>query len=86
MMKVISRKLVRKALEMIRKLAEADDDEDSDEDEDEEEKDTKVAKEDSDDDEEREKKKHETKQKYNEFYKEFGKNIKLGIIEDSANR
>lgn len=23
---------------------------------------------------------------YNEFWKEFGKNIKLGIIEDSSNR
>lgn len=32
-MKVISRKLVRKALEMIRRLADADDEDDSDEDE-----------------------------------------------------
>merc|ERR1719218_539042 len=74
-LKVMGKKLVRKALEMLRKLAqksgEDDDDEEDDEDDEEE----------GDDDEE------EAKQDpYIEFWEKFGKNIKLGIIEDSANR
>jgi len=41
MLKVMSRKLVRKALEMIKKMAEADDDDDEDDDSESEEEDTK---------------------------------------------
>merc|ERR1719201_2267610 len=72
-LKVMGKKLVRKALEMLRKLAQksdADDDEDEEDDESEE----------GDDDEEA------SKDPYIEFWEKFGKNIKLGIIEDSANR
>jgi len=86
MMKVISRKLVRKTLEMIRKLAEAEE-EDSEDDEYYEEDDAiEKEEEDEEDEEEIEKRKAEKREKYNAFYKEFGKSIKLGIIEDSANR
>jgi heat shock protein beta len=84
MMKVISRKLVRKTLEMIRKLAEADEEEDSDEDE----SDDNVDKEESssEDEDEKERRMEEKKAKYDDFYKEFGKNIKLGIVDDAQNR
>jgi len=60
MMKVISRKLVRKALEMIRKLADADEEEDSDEDE----SDDNVDKEESssEDEDEKERRSEESKQ------------------------
>jgi len=67
---VMGKKLVRKALEMLRKLATAKDDkEESDE---ESEGDAEVD--DVDDD------------PYLKFWKAFGKNIKLGIIEDAPNR
>merc|ERR1711968_304459 len=56
-LKVMGKKLVRKALEMLRKMAQkskkSDDEEDSE---------------------------------YDKFWKAFGKNIKLGLIEDSSNR
>merc|ERR1712100_791981 len=74
-LKVMGKKLVCKALEMLRKLAQKSGEDDDDEDEDEEEEGD-----DEDDDE-------EAKQDpYIEFWEKFGKNIKLGIIEDSANR
>merc|ERR1712078_718346 len=72
-LKVMGKKLVRKALEMLRKLAQKSG-EDDDEDEDDE------SEEGDDDDEEA------SKDPYIEFWEKFGKNIKLGIIEDSANR
>ncbi|KJE91193.1 glucose-regulated protein 94 [Capsaspora owczarzaki ATCC 30864] len=52
LLKVIKKKLVRKALEMIKKLAEDDED----------------------------------KEKYKTFWKAYGTNIKLGLIDDFANR
>merc|ERR1719171_1376531 len=73
-LKVMGRKLVRKALEMLRKLAQKSADDDDDEDEDDE------SEEGDDEDEE------ESKDPYIEFWEKFGKNIKLGIIEDSPNR
>merc|ERR1712179_41000 len=82
-MKVISKKLTRKGLDLLRKMAEEEegtDDDDDDEDED-------------DEDEEEEKKEEEPEEeegekpmKYSAFWKEFGKSIKLGVIEDSKNR
>merc|ERR1719248_337126 len=75
-LKVMGKKLVRKALEMLRKLAQAKekgDDEDEDEGDDEDDED---AADDDEDDED----------PYIGFWNKFGKNIKLGIIEDSANR
>ena len=94
MMKVISRKLVRKTLEMLKKLAESkeEDDEDEEEEEEEEAEEAKEAKEteeketEEESPEKKEVKKKEKEDKYLNFWKEFGKNIKLGIVEDPANR
>ncbi|KAK6938970.1 Heat shock protein Hsp90 family [Dillenia turbinata] len=69
-LKTIKKKLIRKALDMIRKLAEEDPDESNDKDKKDEEK--------SDED--------EKKGQYAKFWNEFGKSIKLGIIEDASNR
>merc|ERR1719253_1686351 len=82
-MKVISKKLVRKVLELMKKLAK---EEDSGDDEDEE-KDDEEEKE-----EKEEKKGEEKKDKADEestwakFYKEFNKNLKMGCYEDDSNR
>merc|ERR1712054_198795 len=77
-LKVMGKKLVRKALEMLRKMAQeskkAEDEKNDDEDD--EKKDDKDKKKDD---------KPKT-DKYMDFWKEFGKNIKLGLIEDSSNR
>ena len=69
-LKTIKKKLVRKALDMIRKLAEEGQDDDEDEE-------AAVATDDSADEEET---------KYDKFWKNYGKAIKLGIIEDASNR
>ena len=69
-LKTIKKKLVRKALDMIRKLAEegkSDDDDD----------DASAAAEAAD---------PAAESKYDKFWKSFGKAIKLGIIEDASNR
>merc|ERR1719447_2771692 len=87
-MKVISKKLTRKALDMMHKMAEAEEGDDEDEDEDEFEdleEDKKEVEEgeeeddDADDDE-------DTPSLYSEFWKEFGMSVKLGVIEDTKNR
>ncbi|KAG0589015.1 hypothetical protein M758_2G239300 [Ceratodon purpureus] len=73
-LKTIKKKLVRKALDMIRRIVEEDEDEKLD---------------DKKTDEEKEEKKGEVsekKGKYAKFWNEFGKAIKLGIIEDTSNR
>merc|ERR1711970_1188796 len=70
-MKVISKKLVRKVLELMKKLAK---EEDSGDDEDEE----------KEDDEEKDKKDEEST--WTKFYKEFNKNLKMGCYEDDSNR
>jgi heat shock protein beta len=96
MVKVMSKKLVRKALETIRAMAEENDDGDDDEyddnekdgeegddDEEGEGDDKKVDK----DEEEKDDAEADIKEdKYSKFWKAFGKNIKLGVIEDASNR
>jgi len=80
-MKVISKKLVRKVLELMKKLSK---DEESGSDDDEEEKEDK--------EEGEEKKPEEKKDKADEeglwtkFWKEFNKNLKMGCYEDDSNR
>lgn len=71
-LKVIAKKMVRKALEMLRKLGEA----------------AKKAQEEAEDVEETatdDSEKNE-EDKYEKFWDEFGRNIKLGVIEDPTNR
>lgn len=78
-LKVIGKKMTRKALAMIKALADSekkDDDDDEDEDEDDE-----AEKEDEDAAEET-----DEEGKYVKFWKAFGKYIKMGLIEDAANR
>ncbi|CAH8391754.1 unnamed protein product [Eruca vesicaria subsp. sativa] len=70
-LKTIKKKLIRKALDMIRKFAEEDPDEVHDDDK----KDVEKSGEND-----------EKKGQYTKFWKEFGKSIKLGIIEDASNR
>lgn len=69
---IIRRKLIRKALEMIRSLMKLDDEESEDE---------------AKDEEKKEGDKPEKKpKKYIKFWSTFGKSIKLGVIEDRSNR
>jgi len=81
-MKVISKKLVRKVLDLMKKLAKEDesggeDDEDEDEkEEDEDEEKEKEEKKDSSDEE----------STWAKFYKEFNKNLKMGCYQDDSNR
>ncbi|XP_027148437.1 endoplasmin homolog [Coffea eugenioides] len=70
-LRTIKKKLIRKALDMIRKIAEEDPDEAND-------KEKKDVDESNESD--------EKKGQYTKFWNEFGKSIKLGIIEDAANR
>merc|ERR1719427_1733102 len=74
-MKVISKKLIRKALDMMHKMseAEAEGDDDSDEEEDEEEE-----AEDKDGEEGSEEKDESKSMMYSEFWSEFGQSVKLG--------
>merc|ERR1711865_1293103 len=82
-MKVISKKLVRKVLELMKKLAkEEDSGDDEDEEKDDEEKEEKEEK--KDDEEKKDKKDEEST--WAKFYKEFNKNLKMGCYEDDSNR
>merc|ERR1712174_39295 len=79
-MKVISKKLVRKILELMKKLAkEGDGDDEEEETDDEEDKEEKEEKE-----EKKDKKDEETT--WQKFWKEFNKNLKMGCYEDDSNR
>jgi heat shock protein beta len=80
-MKVISKKLVRKVLELMKKLAK---EEESGEDEDEEEEDEE--KDDAEKEEKEEKKDKDEESTWAKFYKEFNKNLKMGCYEDDSNR
>merc|ERR1719160_2326602 len=77
-LKVIGKKMTRKALAMIKALAD-EDKKDEDEEDEEEDKEDKEK-------EEEEKKDEGEVSKYETFWKSFGKYIKMGLIEDSANR
>merc|ERR1719499_1582376 len=81
-MKVISKKLTRKGLDLLRKMAEEEEGTDDDDDEDEDDEDEAEEKETEDEPEEE----GEKPMKYSAFWKEFGKSVKLGVIEDSKNR
>merc|ERR1712025_1396726 len=75
-MKVISKKLVRKVLELMKKLAKDDESgDDEDEEKDDEEKEEKEDKKDKDEE-----------STWTKFYKEFNKNLKMGCYEDDSNR
>merc|ERR1719235_1282394 len=76
-MKVITKKLVRKVLELLKKLAKDEGDDDEEDDEEKEGEEKKAA--------EKEKKSDE-ETPYEKFYKEFGKNLKMGCYEDDSNR
>jgi len=76
-LKVIGKKMTRKALAMIKSMADADKKDDDEEDEEGDEDKKVEEKEESSDDEE---------SKYQKFWKAFGKYIKMGLIEDAANR
>merc|ERR1711912_1055 len=76
-MKVISKKLVRKILELMKKLAKEGD---GDDEEDEEEKDDEEKEE---KEEKKDKKEEETL--WQKFWKEFNKNLKMGCYEDDSN-
>merc|ERR1712013_324880 len=86
-MKVISKKLVRKVLELMKKLAKEDDagEDDDEEKDDEEEKEDKKDEEKKDEGEEKKDKKDE-ESTWSKFYKEFNKNLKMGCYEDDSNR
>jgi len=81
-MKVISKKLVRKVLELMKKLAK---EEESGDDEDEEKEDGDEEEEKKDDEEEKKDKKDE-EGTWSKFWKEFNKNLKMGCYEDDSNR
>merc|ERR1712203_170983 len=83
-MKVISKKLVRKVLELMKKLAKEEDSGDDDEDEEKEDGDEKEEKEEKDDEEKKDKKDEEGT--WTKFWKEFKKNLKMGCYEDDSNR
>merc|ERR1712216_267523 len=82
-MKVISKKLVRKVLELMKKLAKEEDSGD-DEDEDKDDEEEKEEKEEKKDEEKKDKKDEESS--WAKFYKEFNKNLKMGCYEDDSNR
>merc|ERR1712228_313628 len=81
-MKVISKKLVRKILELMKKLAKEEESGDDDEDEDEE----KEEKEEKEDEKEEKKDKKDEEGTWSKFWKEFNKNLKMGCYEDDSNR
>merc|ERR1712099_33080 len=81
-MKVISKKLVRKVLELMKKLAKEEDSGDDDEEEKDEEGEDKEEKEEK----EEKKDKSDEEGQWSKFWKEFNKNLKMGCYEDDSNR
>lgn len=97
-LRIIRKKLIRKVLEMLHKLAEKDASSDDGDDEEEEEEqvvdgsldtDTDASKE-SDEiaksEEEEEEEEEDSSASYIKFWEQFGKNIKLGVLDDATNR
>lgn len=89
----MSKKLVRKALDMIKAMAEEeeDDDDDEEEEEDDENKDTnedetKDENEEKSEDDKEDKPDEADDNKFALFWEHFGKSVKLGVIEDASNR
>ena len=74
-LKIMSKKIVRKALEMLRKLATGKGDDDSDDSDDSDKKDKTSAL-----------AKNDPEHPYIKFWEQFGKSIKMGLIEDQPNR
>lgn len=85
-LKVMAKKLTRKVLEMLKNMADKESNDDEEEEDDEEaaaeDKETKEAEEEQ---EEGEDKKEEEKP-YSKFWNEYGKSIKLGVIQDRKNK
>jgi len=84
-MKVISKKLVRKVLELMKKLSKEEESGDDDEEKDDEEEKEEKKEEKTEDAEEKKDKKDE-ESTWAKFYKEFNKNLKMGCYEDDSNR
>eukprot|EP00756_Hemistasia_phaeocysticola_P013159 Hpha_TRINITY_DN15254_c4_g1::TRINITY_DN15254_c4_g1_i1::g.65893::m.65893/K09487/HSP90B, TRA1; heat shock protein 90kDa beta len=80
-LKIIKKKLIRKALAMLKELAEEDEAKPDDEDAEKKEEGAEAAE--ADEAKEAEKKKEP---KYPKFWEEFGRNLRLGLIEDGTNR
>merc|ERR1712085_52814 len=81
-MKVISKKLVRKILELMKKLAKEEESGDDDEDEEKEDGEDKEEKNEA----EEKKDKSDEEGQWTKFWKEFNKNLKMGCYEDDSNR
>jgi len=81
-MKVISKKLVRKVLELMKKLSKEEESGDDEEEEGEDGEDKK----DDEAKEEKKEKKDDEEGTFTKFYKEFNKNLKMGCYEDDSNR
>jgi len=77
MIATMSKKLVRKIIALMNRIAAESSDEDTEEEEEVKEEDKK---------EEKKKENKRNDNKYLKFYENYGKNIKLGIIEDSSNK
>merc|ERR1712164_107417 len=85
-MKVISKKLVRKILELMKKLAKEEDSGDDEEVEGKEDEEKEDGDEKEKKDEEEKKDKKDEESGWSKFYKEFAKNLKMGCYEDDSNR
>lgn len=80
-LKTIKKKLIAKVIGKLEKMSKQTIEDDEKENEEELTEEEKLQKK-----EKKEKRKQEIKEKYEKFWNEFGKSIKLGIIDDSTNR